>query len=864
MSVKTKNNLKKVFIGAMICFMLVGTFHTNVRADDYSVNDEAQNEVRYLEDCPIVESARYTGNMGDSFIDKIGENQYTRGNVDINGNTYEHGIEAWIARWNWGGDKSWAWATFDLNNFTGKLQGDVVLIKSYNVKTFDTTVYFYADDNLIYSYNMTSETVPFSIDLSLVETKKLKIFLQDNNDTAEGGTSFGFANMVLSEEQEDETHKFVVGRDNNRFDNSQAAFFRTGEKVNYKIDSEEYRNALYANQDKSHIKLLQKLQNERGWGGSCYGISASVLYGYYGVYDVKNYIDEFKLDTPYYWSIDAPSISPKEEDTGIRDLINVFHLSQYRSDMKFSSTVNNFFFNQIFEKNTAAFLQELVEKAKEADFVNPFILSITYKKNGHSVIVCGLEEESNDYYKLAVCDPNGEFTEDEHGYVTDGFDHKKYNYLMVKTDYSEFHMENSDGETIYKKEIDSDSYKKMAYVTYEDAYSESRTRASNDSEIIVNMDCSFYMSNGMGEYLSYDGENFEGTLYIDEINPVINSASDGNSEWIIKFADADKLEFTEMSTNMKIDCLIDSDDYISVSGDNLEKIVIENDKEVVLSGSEASFEIWIEAKDEAGTLLYGEGTVEGDITFSYEDNNIKIDGIKNIEDINASIVTDNGFETITDNSSASFIVEENSGEMGDNSDIGKDDDKGGDSDKEKDDNKKDDLNTGKVDNTGEPSDSGSDSKEGETSDTGKNNNKKENIDVKEKNNDILKITPNQKNEMEYIIKPGDTLRKIAMKLYGDSSYWKKIYADNRTILRNPNYIYVGQKLLIYFGENQITEKKAIEANPNSYVIKPNDNLWKIALKKYKNGNWWVKIYEANRNILVNPKIIHVGQTIVLP
>ena len=158
-------------------------------------------------------------------------------------------------------------------------------------------------------------------------------------------------------------------------------------------------------------------------------------------------------------------------------------------------------------------------------------------------------------------------------------------------------------------------------------------------------------------------------------------------KWIIKFADADKLEFTEMSTNMKIDCLIDSDDYISVSGDNLEKIVIENDKEVVLSGSESSFEIWIEAKDEAGTLLYGEGTVEGDITFSYEDNNIKIDGIKNIEDINASIVTDNGFETITDNSSASFIVEENSGEMGDTSDIGKDDDKGGDSDKEKDNDK---------------------------------------------------------------------------------------------------------------------------------------------------------------------------------
>lgn len=49
---------------------------------------------------------------------------------------------------------------------------------------------------------------------------------------------------------------------------------------------------------------------------------------------------------------------------------------------------------------------------------------------------------------------------------------------------------------------------------------------------------------------------------------------------------------------------------------------------------------------------------------------------------------------------------------------------------------------------------------------------------------------------QYIVKGGDTLSKLAERFYNSVSKWQKIYDANRDILKNPNYIYIGQKLTI--------------------------------------------------------------------
>jgi len=48
----------------------------------------------------------------------------------------------------------------------------------------------------------------------------------------------------------------------------------------------------------------------------------------------------------------------------------------------------------------------------------------------------------------------------------------------------------------------------------------------------------------------------------------------------------------------------------------------------------------------------------------------------------------------------------------------------------------------------------------------------------------------------YIVKKGDTLEKIAAEMYGDGSKWRRIFKANKEMLKSPNKIYAGQKLMI--------------------------------------------------------------------
>lgn len=50
----------------------------------------------------------------------------------------------------------------------------------------------------------------------------------------------------------------------------------------------------------------------------------------------------------------------------------------------------------------------------------------------------------------------------------------------------------------------------------------------------------------------------------------------------------------------------------------------------------------------------------------------------------------------------------------------------------------------------------------------------------------------------------------------------------------------------------------------TYLVAPGDSLWRIAESHYGSGRSWRTIYDANRDILVNPNWLEVGQTLVLP
>lgn len=64
-----------------------------------------------------------------------------------------------------------------------------------------------------------------------------------------------------------------------------------------------------------------------------------------------------------------------------------------------------------------------------------------------------------------------------------------------------------------------------------------------------------------------------------------------------------------------------------------------------------------------------------------------------------------------------------------------------------------------------------------------------------------------RNGEKYLIKTGDTLGTISSDVYGTPKKWKRIYENNRQLIRDPNKIYAGFYLYYQFTEQDQQEKE---------------------------------------------------------
>ena len=62
--------------------------------------------------------------------------------------------------------------------------------------------------------------------------------------------------------------------------------------------------------------------------------------------------------------------------------------------------------------------------------------------------------------------------------------------------------------------------------------------------------------------------------------------------------------------------------------------------------------------------------------------------------------------------------------------------------------------------------------------------------------DRISVSKPEPQATFYTVKRGDSLSKIAKKVYGDPKLYKKIFEANKPMLKDPNLIYPGQSLRI--------------------------------------------------------------------
>jgi nucleoid-associated protein YgaU len=94
---------------------------------------------------------------------------------------------------------------------------------------------------------------------------------------------------------------------------------------------------------------------------------------------------------------------------------------------------------------------------------------------------------------------------------------------------------------------------------------------------------------------------------------------------------------------------------------------------------------------------------------------------------------------------------------------------------------------------------------------------------------------------QYTVIKGDYLWKISGKqeIYGDPYQWMRIFSFNREMIKDANLIYPDQNFKIHRGEG----------SDEFYVVKKGDYLAKIAGSVMGGPTTWMKVYEANKDII---------------
>ncbi len=124
--------------------------------------------------------------------------------------------------------------------------------------------------------------------------------------------------------------------------------------------------------------------------------------------------------------------------------------------------------------------------------------------------------------------------------------------------------------------------------------------------------------------------------------------------------------------------------------------------------------------------------------------------------------------------------------------------------------------------------------------------------------------PELGSKMSYIVQKGDTLAKIAARIYGDVNKWTEI--AEFTGLANPKLIYPGDVVYYQLTEKTQTFATAYEGIGRSEVqVGQGDTLATISSKVYGNSSLWKLIWRQNDKIdnpdklVAGSKIFYVDQ-----
>ncbi|MEI6833521.1 MAG: LysM domain-containing protein [bacterium] len=119
--------------------------------------------------------------------------------------------------------------------------------------------------------------------------------------------------------------------------------------------------------------------------------------------------------------------------------------------------------------------------------------------------------------------------------------------------------------------------------------------------------------------------------------------------------------------------------------------------------------------------------------------------------------------------------------------------------------------------------------------------------------------PEMGSKMAYVVEAGDTLGKIASKIYGDQKRWRDI--ANLSGMDNPNHIYPGDIIYYSLEESSRNFASAYEGIRRAKeIVQDGDTLAAISKRVYGTSKAWRHIWRQNDNI-DNPDVLTAGMAV---
>jgi len=117
----------------------------------------------------------------------------------------------------------------------------------------------------------------------------------------------------------------------------------------------------------------------------------------------------------------------------------------------------------------------------------------------------------------------------------------------------------------------------------------------------------------------------------------------------------------------------------------------------------------------------------------------------------------------------------------------------------------------------------------------------------------------------HVIQRGDTFSSLAERYYGSQRYARFLADANPGV--EPYHMKIGAKIKVPPLSSKLKKPSSLSAPTakDVYVVKEDDNLYRIAERLLGSGARWAEIYELNKELIgSDPSTVKVGQHLKLP